>query len=487
MIKKGELQTMTTRRDLRKLGKVNKVRITGKTFTLADMVQESYKVAYAAKKTSNQTLISLAESHLVDVKKDPSNLKQLSENLETLQGLVKLGKDQNFKDIEEVEAPKKRRCKNKMSPAVEMKESWQASRNRIGKSLSSFRENSRSKVFFTELGKFNRKLSEGQKITMTEAINLYKASNSCLTHLAVELDRNPGFIKTYKECTSLLSRDNNALLKSIQECKVPDIKVLESFAVFTNILLESDAPEDLDDEIYADVPVEDEDIVEEDELCVDGDCEDLEEDDDYIDDVAPSVEDLEEDDGGITVELTDEEVALLRSILTKVTPLSEEDDPMVDDEIDYEDDIIEEEEEIDVPVDNEELPPESLEDEEEDSLEEDADLEELDDRDVIDEDADMEELEDRDVINEDADMEELDDRDVIDESCGDDEDEEDLKEDADMEELDDRDVIDEDADLEELEDRDVINEDQDVVDDEAEEEESVLSEAAKARIRKGTY
>ena len=148
---------MSTR--IQKLGLANGIKPTGKNFTLSDLIQESYKLSYEAKRLNNKKLINLTESHLANIKKNPMD-KSLSEDLDFLDGLVKLGKDQKLKDIEEVDTSKKRRKKSingSMKPATQVKESsWIKSKDSMTKAVSSFRESAKSKVFYKELGKFNK-------------------------------------------------------------------------------------------------------------------------------------------------------------------------------------------------------------------------------------------------------------------------------------------------------------------------------------------
>ena len=365
---------MSTR--IQKLGLANGIKPTGKNFTLSDLIQESYKLSYEAKRLNNKKLINLTESHLANIKKNPMD-KSLSEDLDVLDGLIKLGKDQKLKDIEEVDTSKKRRKKSingSMKPATQVKESsWIKSKDSMTKALSSFRESAKSKVFYKELGKFNKSISDKAPITMTEAVKLYKASNSCLTHLTVELEKNPSFRNSYKECTKLLSSDNLKLLESIQNGKVPSRSLLENFAVFTNILLECDAPEKLDPTIYEDADIEtlddrdvinedadmeeldDRDVIDEDadietlddrdvineeeDVCDDDeDSEDIDEDADMeeLDDRDVINEDVNDEDSedvnsmeddSVSVDLTPEEITILKSILGKISSMQEEESP----------------------------------------------------------------------------------------------------------------------------------------------------------------
>lgn len=117
--------------------------------------------------------------------------------------------------------------------------------------LSNFKKLSESKAFYKTFKKLDTKLREGRALTRQESINLYKASNSALTQLSVELEHNPEFLDTFNECTTLLSRDVASLLESLKKGKAPSKKTMKSLAKFSEALLEGvkypngmDVPED---------------------------------------------------------------------------------------------------------------------------------------------------------------------------------------------------------------------------------------------------
>ena len=114
-----------------------------------------------------------------------------------------------------------------------------------------FNKKSSSKAFVKTFKKLDNKLHEGTALTRQESIALYKAANSAMTHLSVELEHNPKFLDTFKESVSLLSVDVNKLLGSLKEGKAPSKATMKSLAKFSEALLHEDDEEDLP-------PVEDE-------------------------------------------------------------------------------------------------------------------------------------------------------------------------------------------------------------------------------------
>lgn len=103
--------------------------------------------------------------------------------------------------------------------------------------LSEFSKKSSSKAFMKTFKKMQDKLKEGTALTRQESIALYKAANSAMTQLSVELEHNPDFLDTFKESVSLLSVDVNKLLGSLKEGKAPSKKTMKSLAKFTESLL----------------------------------------------------------------------------------------------------------------------------------------------------------------------------------------------------------------------------------------------------------
>lgn len=109
--------------------------------------------------------------------------------------------------------------------------------------LKNFCESSRSKAFYKTFKRMSESLKDKKSLTLAESISLYKAANSAMTQLAIELEHNPGFLKTFSECTALLSRDTRNLLTCIKTSRAPSHSILESLSSFSNVLLEEDEPD----------------------------------------------------------------------------------------------------------------------------------------------------------------------------------------------------------------------------------------------------
>lgn len=144
--------------------------------------------------------------------------------------------------------------------------------------LSEFNKKSASKAFVKTFKKLDSKLHEGVALTRQESISLYKAANSAMTHLSVELEHNPDFLDTFKESVTLLSVDVNKLLNSLKENKAPSKATMKSLAKFSEALLRED-----DEELP---PIEDEEnefIEDEDDITEEESTEAEEFDQEYAD------------------------------------------------------------------------------------------------------------------------------------------------------------------------------------------------------------
>ena len=160
------------------------------------------------------------------------------------------------KNVNECDSPKNEvqestKPRKLMRRANESKKVVKESKSYEKLDLSEFNKKSSSKAFVKTFKKLDSKLHEGTALTRQESISLYKAANSAMTHLSVELEHNPEFLDTFKESVSLLSEDVNKLLGSLKEGKAPSKATMKSLAKFSEALLHEDDEEDLP-------PVEDE-------------------------------------------------------------------------------------------------------------------------------------------------------------------------------------------------------------------------------------
>lgn len=336
-----------------KLCQRNNLEVRGRRYSLSQLISESYQTLYSCELDS--PLYRLTESHIADVRRHPDDLSRLSNQLEVLKGLSRLGESAKIqesdiseeeedtleedadldtledkdvinedsdmdtiedrdvinedadmetledkdvinedadmetlddKDVinedsdmdtledrdvidegedleseddeitpEELQELKKhlkeiRRARESAKPKAPKSQresrSWTSERSSMTKALKNFRESSTKKAFFKSFSKLHERMKEDRPLSLDESLLLYKASNSTMTHLAVELEHNPEFIYTFRECTALLARDNESLLECIRRQEAPSQSLIESYKNFSSILLES---EDFDDEI----------------------------------------------------------------------------------------------------------------------------------------------------------------------------------------------------------------------------------------------
>lgn len=108
--------------------------------------------------------------------------------------------------------------------------------------LKNFKKQSESKAFYKTFKKMHESLKEGKALTRQESIDLYKAANSALTQMSIELEHNPEFLKTFNESSTLLSADVNSLRESLARGKAPSKKTMKSLAKFSESLLCESTP-----------------------------------------------------------------------------------------------------------------------------------------------------------------------------------------------------------------------------------------------------
>lgn len=271
-------------------------------YDLSTMISESYKACYDSPEGSN--LRKLAESHLSDVKNNPTDIDRLSRQLCVLKKVVRMTESGQLKDEDLVNkksydtvAPKKDRvivkkeeCNEslldetddveltdeevedlakhldsirkerkeaKTTPKTDMTEKCEPRKlkkrtaeatkprklkKRVEESnsyqgLQNFKKQSKGKAFMKTFKKLDKKLHEGTTLTRQESIDLYKAANSAMTQLTIELEKNPKFLQSFRESTAILSNDVNSLLESMQRGKAPSKSTMKSLAKFSESLL----------------------------------------------------------------------------------------------------------------------------------------------------------------------------------------------------------------------------------------------------------
>ena len=236
--------------------------------------------------------------------------------------------------------------------------------------LSEFSKKSANKAFVKTFKKLDSKLHEGTALTRQESIQLYKATNSAMTHLSVELEHNPGFLSTFKESVTLLSEDVEKLLLSLKEGKAPSKANMKSLAKFSEAILREDEEEELP-------PIEDEEndsISEEEEEYLqdyaDAYIEAREEihdemEEKYGDSEDPAVQDLLAQDAEQVEQLkgeeSDEEVPEENEEVTEESPEAVE-DIEVEESSEHDEDVEElEEEELSLEGDEDDITEEEIE------------------------------------------------------------------------------------------------------------------------------
>ena len=128
-------------------------------------------------------------------------------------------------------------------------------------SLSNYSKLSTKKAFYKTFKKLSEKLSEGTALTRQESLDLYKATNSAMTQLSVELEHNPEFLETFNEATKILSEDESSLLNALRSNKGPSKKTMKSLSKFAETIFYEDEEEVLYDE--EEETLEDPEIIEE--------------------------------------------------------------------------------------------------------------------------------------------------------------------------------------------------------------------------------
>lgn len=202
--------------------------------------------------------------------------------------------------------------------------------------LQNFKKNSENKAFYKTFKKLDSALHEGTALTRQESIGLYKAANSALTQLSIELEHNPEFLDTFNECTSILAEDVADVLGSLQRGKSPSKKTMESLAKFSEALLNEAEEDEEDIEAPEDTPVDDEDFVGDDEGEIKSEEEEAY-DQDYADARKEAHEKMEAeyeetDDEGVQGKLEQDRVEV--AILNGEDPYAEEDEEGEDSEDD---------------------------------------------------------------------------------------------------------------------------------------------------------
>lgn len=354
--------------NLTKVRKQYGIRSVANRKPLPEIISESYDLLYDCQKPNLRKLI---ESHIEDINKNPTALTQLNDNLNTLRKLTEndglddtrievetateVNLDPEMKEVTDLkdEEPKPAETETreeKTEKAIEVSDSP------LAEQFKRFSENSKGKLFAKNLNKCIGKIREGKKsFNLMESIDLYKASNSMMTQMAIELEHNEAFKSTFNSCTKVLGEAVKNVLNSIREGKAIDEHSMMVLSKFSGALRE-DSDEDVED--FIDWVEDEEDTTAEAEVAAEEAGEEAdtvppaEAAEDLLSDVAPedvpaavaeivdaSVESDENDETPIEdQELTPEEEEDLKKYLALIRGVEEDskemEEPPTEEEID---------------------------------------------------------------------------------------------------------------------------------------------------------
>ena len=342
--------------NLKKLRESRGIREVHTRKPISDIISESYSLLYDCE---DPRLCKIIEAHINDIKSSPKELSKLASNLATLKTLVvecnkkpltesegltdprieikddtDLDIDTEMKEItdltdEEPEEAEVESREDKTETAEEFTDVVQESNKASADQFKKFSENSRGKIFVKNLAKSTKLHESLKRYNLKESIGLYKAANSMMTQMAIELEHNESFKETFSVCSRVLGNAVSTLVESIRQEKPVKSKVLETLSKFSNALSLTE-DEDIDDFIE----------------WVDDEYEDSE-----TDDLDPTVADPEE-----VSEADPTEVAM-----DAVSAVAPEDVPAVAQEI-VDTAVSDEQVEENPPIEEEELTPEESED-----------------------------------------------------------------------------------------------------------------------------
>lgn len=264
--------------DLSRIRESRKIKSVSIRKPLSDIISESYELLY---KCENEKVRKLIEAHIENVRETPHELTALSNNLHTLTKLVEnegitdnrievegdtdLDIDNEMREITDLEATEPethetetREEKTETAIGVSdttVKESKNPKVSR--EQFKKFAENSKGKVFLKNLQK-STSLTESSKVfNLQESVGLYKAANSMMTQMAIELEHNHSFMETFSACSKVLGRSLSQLLESICQSNPVPASVNETLSKFSSALREDEEIDDFIDWVDEEYPAED--------------------------------------------------------------------------------------------------------------------------------------------------------------------------------------------------------------------------------------
>lgn len=311
---------------------------------LSDLISESYELLYNCESPKLRTLL---EAHIKDIRENPNERTYLNNNLNTLRKLIEsegisdprvevsgdtdLDIDTEMKEITDIEVKdpeedetQSRDEKTENAVDTSTTDVVRESRHASKEQFRVFCENANGKIFQKNLRKVTSMNESTNKFDLKESLSLYKAANSLMTQMAIELEHNQQFNETFAVCSSVLGKTLTALRESIISQESIPASVVESLSKFSKALREDDEIDDfidwVDSEYEEDLPAEDE--------TADGEEAPVEDEECPVENLINAIADEEVPAEAVTdvvdAVVSDEEVATDSPVEDQVQELSEE-------------------------------------------------------------------------------------------------------------------------------------------------------------------
>ena len=295
---------------IRELAKHNGIKYKQtEPLSLAELVQESYSLYYDLQLHPDQRLRDLSEQLIRDIQSQPEQLAELTEQLQLLDQLAMLRELRYPKTSVSQRREARSRSYREASRMLE-KTNWKEFQDE----LDNFIKFSKGKKFISGLQLFNDTVAKDEELTTEILIELHKALNSSLTHLAVELDKNPDFQETYSRVTALIQKDNLRLSNAIAHDTALDYNTLQDLLSFTNMILGRGTKAGADYDSNTLTEELNPELAEE----LDADMEQSEEDEELDDFEILPPDDIETEDDEYVIDITKQELTTILDVLERI-------------------------------------------------------------------------------------------------------------------------------------------------------------------------
>jgi len=230
--------------DLNKIRESRSISIKPTRKTLSSLISESYNLLYDCE---DKRLKKMIESHLKDIREaNQDNLQVLSQNLQTLVFLNEASKHgRPIREDEELDDPRLETDDatidqlTAVNPQQDEEPEFDAPKADPDE-VEKFAENSRGKTFYKALTKATSLNESTKRFSLIESLSVYKAANSAMTQMAIELEHNNKFQETFNVLTKVLGRATHSILESIYNKKPIDEHAMETVSRFSKALREDD-------------------------------------------------------------------------------------------------------------------------------------------------------------------------------------------------------------------------------------------------------